>query len=161
MGNATSSSGSISEYVRSYCHVGALAVLTLTFGTFVACDRAETTSSAPVTTTSPAGTSTAPSAAAADKRDEALVRVVHAIPAGAPVDIYAGDLTVFDNLSYKSVTAYRALDGKRYGLRSVRRAWRTPSRCHRIPKHWMMAGTTRCLRCRATEAPRTCAWCRT
>ena len=67
-----------------------------------------------MTTTSPAGTSTAPSAAAAETRDEALVRVVHAIPASAPIDIYAGDLTVFDNLSYKSVTAYRALDGKRY-----------------------------------------------
>lgn len=91
--------------------VAVLVVLTLAL---VGCDRAETSSTSPVTTTSPAGTSTAPSAAAADKRDEALVRVVHAIPASAPVDIYAGDLTVFDNLSYKSVTAYRALDGKRY-----------------------------------------------
>jgi hypothetical protein len=93
--------------------ISALALLTLTVG-LVACERAETNSNAPVTTTSPAGTSTAPSAAAVDRRDEALVRVVHAIPAGAPVDIYAGDLTVFDNLSYKAVTAYRALDGKRY-----------------------------------------------
>jgi uncharacterized protein DUF4397 len=92
----------------------ALVVLTLTVGALAACDRAETSSNSPVTTTSPAGTSTAPSAAAVDRRDEALVRVVHAIPAGAPVDIYAGDLTVFDNLSYKAVTAYRALDGKRY-----------------------------------------------
>lgn len=95
-------------------NVGALMVFTLALGALASCDRAETTSTAPVTTTSPAGTSTAPSAATADRRDEALVRVVHAIPAGAPVDIYAGDLTVFDNLSYKSVTAYRALDGKRY-----------------------------------------------
>lgn len=94
--------------------VGAFVIFALTIGTVPACDRAETTSSAAVTTTSPAGTSTAPSSATADKRDEALVRVVHAIPASAPVDIYAGDLTVFDNLSYKSVTAYRALDGKRY-----------------------------------------------
>jgi hypothetical protein len=95
-------------------NVGALLVLALTVGALASCERAETTSTSPVTTTSPAGTSTAPSAAAADRRDEALVRVVHAIPAGAPIDIYAGDLTVFDNLSYKSVTAYRALDGKRY-----------------------------------------------
>jgi hypothetical protein len=94
--------------------IGVLAVLELS-GPFVSCDRAETSTS-PVTTTSPAGTSTAPSAAAADRRDEALVRVVHAIPAGAPVDIYAGDLTVFDNLAYKSVTSYRALDGKRYAF---------------------------------------------
>lgn len=95
-------------------NVGAVVVVfSLSVG-FVSCDRAETNSTSPVTTTSPAGTSTAPSAAVADRRDEALVRVVHAIPAGAPVDLYAGDLTVFDNLSYKSVTAYRALDGKRY-----------------------------------------------
>lgn len=94
--------------------VGAFALVTLTVAGLAACDRAETSSTSPVTTTSPAGTSTAPSAAAADRRDEALVRVVHAIPAGAPVDIYAGDLTVFDNLSYKAVTNYRALDGKRY-----------------------------------------------
>lgn len=94
--------------------VSALALLTVTVGTLAACDHAETSSTAPVTTTSPAGTSTAPSAAAADRREEALVRVVNAIPAGAPVDIYAGDLTVFDNLTYKSVTTYRALDGKRY-----------------------------------------------
>lgn len=94
--------------------LSALAAFTLTVGALAACDRAETSSTSPVTTTSPAGTSTAPSSAAADRRDEALVRVVNAIPAGAPVDIYAGDLTVFDNLSYKSVTAYRALDGKRY-----------------------------------------------
>lgn len=92
----------------------AVALLMLSYAGVAACERAETSSSVPVTTTSPAGTSTAPSSAAAGRRDEALVRVVHAIPAGAPVDLYAGDLTVFDNLSYKSITAYRALDGKRY-----------------------------------------------
>ena len=97
-----------------FFNVGAVVIFTVTIGTLAACDRTETTSTAPVTTTSPAGTSTAPSSATTDKRDEALVRVVHAIPASAPVDIYAGDLTVFDNLSYKSITAYRALDGKRY-----------------------------------------------
>jgi hypothetical protein len=95
-------------------NAGAVAIFTLVVGAFTACDRTETSSTARVTTKSPAGESTAPSAAVADKRDEALVRVVHAIPASAPVDVYAGDLTVFDNLSYKAVTAYRALDGKRY-----------------------------------------------
>lgn len=62
-----------------------------------ACARAET-SQAAVTTTSPAGQSTAPSSAALERRDEALVRVVHAIPAGAPIDIYAGDLTGYEEL---------------------------------------------------------------
>lgn len=78
-----------------------------------ACDRAET-STAKVETTSPAGQSTAPSAATLEQRDEALVRVVHAIPAGAPVDIYAGDLAVFESLAYKAVMPYRVVEGKRY-----------------------------------------------
>lgn len=78
-----------------------------------ACDRAAT-SSAAVTTTSPAGQSTAPSSAALEQRAEAMVRVVHAIPAGAPIDIYAGDLAVFESLAYKTVMPYRVVDGKRY-----------------------------------------------
>jgi hypothetical protein len=78
-----------------------------------ACDRAET-SQAPVTTTSPAGQSTAPSSATLEQRDEALVRVVHAVPAGAPIDIYAGDLAVFESLAYKAVLPYRVVEGKRY-----------------------------------------------
>jgi hypothetical protein len=79
------------------------------------CDRTET-STARVTTTSPAGTSAAPSGADTAKRDEALVRVVHAIPAGTPVDVFAGDLIVFDALRFKSVTSYRAVDSKRYAF---------------------------------------------
>ncbi len=79
-----------------------------------ACDRAETRTT-PVTTTAPAGTSTAPSAAASS-RDEALVRVVHANPFAATVDVYAGDLLAFDGVGFKSVTSYRALDGRRYAF---------------------------------------------
>jgi hypothetical protein len=78
-----------------------------------ACDRAET-SQAPVTTTSPAGQSTAPSAATLEQRDEALVRVVHAVPAGAPIDVYAGDLAVFESLAFKAGMPYRVVEGKRY-----------------------------------------------
>ena len=44
------------------------------------------------------------------------MRVVHAIPAGAPVDVFAGDLVVFDDLGYKSVTAYRVLQADRYAF---------------------------------------------
>lgn len=80
-----------------------------------ACERAET-KSVPVTTISPAGTSIAPSATSAASRDEALVRVVHAIPNAAPMDVLAGDLVVFDAVNFKSVTTYRALDGKRYSF---------------------------------------------
>jgi hypothetical protein len=80
----------------------------------MACDRTDT-SNAPVTTTSPAGTSTAPSSASAKHRDEALVRVVQAAPSGN-LDLFAGDLLLFDGLAFKSVTPYRAIDGQRYAF---------------------------------------------
>ena len=79
----------------------------------LACERAETRT-APVNTSTPAGSYSAPSAAAASTRDEALVRVVHAVPLGPAIDVYAGDLVAFDAVGFKSVTSYRALDGKRY-----------------------------------------------
>jgi hypothetical protein len=79
------------------------------------CDRTET-STANVTTSSPAGTSTAPSSAAARQRDNALVRVVHAVPSGTSFDLFAGDLLLFDGLGFKTVTPYRAVDGKRYAF---------------------------------------------
>ena len=93
-------------------HAIAIAVL-ISSVLALACERAETRT-APVITSTPAGSSTAPSAAAASSRDEALVRVVHAIPFGSAMDVYAGDLLAFDAVGFKSVTSYRALDGKRY-----------------------------------------------
>ena len=95
----------------SNIHAIAVAALLLAPG----CDRAETRT-APVTTNSPAGASTAPSSTAAASRDEALVRVVHAIPYASALDVFAGDLVVFDAVNFKSVTSYRALDGKRYAF---------------------------------------------
>ena len=80
-----------------------------------ACDQAET-SSAKITSSSPAGTSTVPSADAAKQRDNALVRVVHAVPSGTTFDLFAGDLLLFDGLGFKTVTPYRAVDGKRYAF---------------------------------------------
>lgn len=79
------------------------------------CDRSAKTS-APVTTTSPAGTTAAPSSASAKQRDEALMRMVHAAPSGSNVDLFAGDLLLFDGLGFKSVTPYRAVDGQRYAF---------------------------------------------
>ena len=79
------------------------------------CDRTETRTAA-VTTNSPAGSSTAPSSTSAASRDEALVRVVHAIPYAPALDVFAGDLVLFDAVNFKSVTSYRALDGKRYSF---------------------------------------------
>lgn len=96
----------------SNIHAMALALLLISCA---ACERAES-KSVPLTTSSPAGTSTAPSSSAAASRDEALVRVVHAIPNGSAMDVFAGDLVVFDAVNFKSVTSYRALDGKRYAF---------------------------------------------
>jgi hypothetical protein len=79
------------------------------------CDRTET-SSAKVTTSSPAGSSTVPSSDAAKQRNDALVRVVHAVPSGTTFDLFAGDLLLFDALGFKTVTPYRAVDGKRYAF---------------------------------------------
>lgn len=87
----------------------------LLFSVFAAaCDRTES-STANVTSTTPAGSTTAPSSAVAAHRDEALVRVVHAA-SGAQLDLFAGDLELFDGLGFKSVTPYRALDGQRYAF---------------------------------------------
>lgn len=96
---------------RAWAPVILVAIATIS----AACDRADT-SAAPVTTTSPAGSSTAPSSAAAKARDHALVRVVDAVPSGTNFDLFAGDLILFDGLGFKSVSAYRALDGKRYAF---------------------------------------------
>lgn len=92
-------------------HAIALAALVFLPG----CDRAETRT-APVTTNAPAGSSTAPSSSSAASRNEALVRVVQTNPYAPALDVYAGDLVVFDALNFKSVTSYRALDGKRYAF---------------------------------------------
>lgn len=72
------------------------------------------TRNASVITSSPSGQSTAPPAAAAAERQNALIRVVHAIPAGASVDVYADANRVFDSLGYKTVTPYRELSGQRF-----------------------------------------------
>ena len=97
--------------MRTYSAAALLAITFLAIG----CDRTET-SSAKVTTSSPAGTSTVPSSDAARQRDNALVRVVHAVPSGTTFDLFAGDLLLFDALGFKTVTPYRAVDGKRYAF---------------------------------------------
>ena len=79
------------------------------------CDQPDTTNAA-VKSTSPAGTSSAPSSGSASHRDEALLRVVHAAPSGTNVDLFAGDLLLFDGLAFKAVTPYRAIDGQRYAF---------------------------------------------
>ena len=43
-------------------------------------------------------------------REEAQIRVVHAVPGGPAVDVYAGDQSAFSNVEFKSVTEYRPLE---------------------------------------------------
>jgi len=80
----------------------------------IGCDRKDKNS--PVATNSPSGASTAPSSAAAESRDNALVRVVDATPDTPAVDVFADDRKVFDNLDYKKVTPYKEVDGQRYSF---------------------------------------------
>ena len=101
--------------MRPFVHFVFFATVVAAALTAAACDRTES-STTPITSTTPAGTSTAPSPAAAKHADEALVRVVHATPGGFQLDLFAGDLVLFDGLGFKSVTPYRAVDGKRYAF---------------------------------------------
>jgi hypothetical protein len=80
--------------------------------TVYGCERS--TKNEPITTTTPAGESTAPSSAAAERRDDALVRFVNAMPSKAAVDLYADDSRTFDNVAFRSVTPYHEVDGQRY-----------------------------------------------
>jgi hypothetical protein len=45
--------------------------------------------------------------------NEAMVRVIDVAPSTS-LDLFAGDLLLFDGLAFKTVTPYRAVDGKRY-----------------------------------------------
>lgn len=86
------------------------------------------TENEPITTTSPAGESTAPSSAVAEQGDDALVRFVNAMPSTAAVDLYADDTRTFDGVAFRTVTPYRAVDGQRYRfqLREAGKGQATP-----------------------------------
>lgn len=86
-------------------------LLTLT----VACSR-EASQDRSVKTSTEAGSSTAPASSDAAKRDKALVRVVHAMPAQPAVDAFAGDSRTFSNVTYKTVTPYTELADDRLQL---------------------------------------------
>jgi hypothetical protein len=74
----------------------------------------DASSNAPVTTTTPEGQSSAPASAAAARRDTALVRMVHAIPAGSTVDVTADEMRMFEGVSFRDITPYKEVDGQRY-----------------------------------------------
>lgn len=86
-------------------------LLTLT----MACSR-ESSQEQSVKTTTETGASTAPASSDAAKRDKALVRVVHAMPAQPAVDAFAGESRTFSNVTYKTVTPYAELVDDRQRL---------------------------------------------
>lgn len=71
--------------------------------------RSEANRTEPVRTTTEGGATTAPPASAVAERDASLVRVVQAIPAQTPADVYADDMKAFPNLDYKTVTPYQEM----------------------------------------------------
>lgn len=79
----------------------------------------ETRDTGAVTTTTNEGTSTTPTAEAVEERDNALVRVVNAIP-NQTTSIYAGDSLAFANVAYKSVTDFKEMPDDYFGFRVVK-----------------------------------------
>jgi hypothetical protein len=72
----------------------------------------------PVTSKSDSGTSTAPPAKEVGQRDNALVRVINAVPGSTPVDIYADDKKVFEGVTFRNVTPYQELSDARHSFRA-------------------------------------------
>jgi Domain of unknown function (DUF4397) len=71
----------------------------------------------PVISKSDSGTSTAPPAKEASQRDNALVRVINAVPGTKAIDVFADDQKVFEGVSFKSVTPYKELSDNRHSFR--------------------------------------------
>ena len=71
----------------------------------------------PVTSKTDAGTSTAPPAKDVKQRDNALVRVINAVPGATSLNVFADDQKVFEGVSFKSVTPYKELSESRHTFR--------------------------------------------
>lgn len=69
------------------------------------CDRKE---DKVVASETPSGTA-ATSTATADQRDQALIRVIHAIPDASAVDVLADEQTLETNVAYGTATQYKAV----------------------------------------------------
>ncbi|HEU4800075.1 MAG TPA: DUF4397 domain-containing protein [Gemmatimonadales bacterium] len=82
----------------------------------VACNESRDTGS--VTTQSSQGTSVAPDAESVEGRDNALVRVVNAIP-GSPASIYADDSVAFESVAYKAVSEWEEMPDDFFGFKVV------------------------------------------
>ena len=71
----------------------------------------------PVTTSTNKGASTAPPASEVKSKGNALVHVVHAVPGGPAVDVFADDAKPFTNVAYKAATPYAEVSGERHAFR--------------------------------------------
>jgi hypothetical protein len=71
----------------------------------------------PVTTTSNGASSTAPAAKEVAQRDNALVRVINAVPGNVSFDVFADDQKVFESVAFKNVTPYKELSDDRHAFR--------------------------------------------
>lgn len=78
----------------------------------------ETRDTGAVTTEKEGGTSTTPTAEVVEERDNALVRVVNAMPGGA-TSIFAGDSLAFANVAYRAVTDWEEMPDDYFGFRVV------------------------------------------
>ena len=91
---------------------GMLAVAAV--GLTAACN--ETRETGTVTSRSGGETSSAPAAEAVEERDNALIRVVNAIPGQTAVTIYAGDSAAFKDVGYKKATGYEEIPDDRFNF---------------------------------------------
>jgi len=71
----------------------------------------------PVISKTDSGTSTAPPAKEVSQRDNALVRVINAVPATNAIDVFADDQKMFEGVSFKNVTPYKELSDSRHAFR--------------------------------------------
>ena len=78
----------------------------------------ETRDTGAVTTEKEGGTSTTPTAEVVEERDNALVRVVNAMPGGA-ASIFAGDSLAFANVAYRGVTDWKEMPDDYFGFKVV------------------------------------------
>jgi hypothetical protein len=93
------------------------AVFALLVLLLVAACSSESNQNQPVTTTTNTGTSNAPPAAEVKQRGNALVRVIHAVPGGPAVDVFADDAKVFSGVAYKTTSPYKEVSGERHTFR--------------------------------------------
>ena len=78
----------------------------------------ETRDTGAVTTEKEGGTSTTPTAEVVEERDNALVRVVNAMPGGS-ASIFAGESLAFANVAYRSVTDFEEMPDDYFGFKVV------------------------------------------